>query len=165
MAQSSLQNNFGGVIVLLFVAAAWIGVQHLGYVEFGVAGRMFVDGAFRRHLQGQMTLHIFEASLMGAATPEDCWKILQTAAKEFGYDQVRARLAAVDFFTVRASEPPADGAINSWNVRIPPSIRQRLSFLDCRPEVTRHRSVVKPSPRSTSQVETNKTLHFSCRLP
>ncbi len=39
------QNQFKGAIIVIFCAAAWIGVQHLGYVEFGVAGRMVLPAA------------------------------------------------------------------------------------------------------------------------
>src|ERR1700736_4974876 len=30
-----------GIVIVLFCACTWIGIQHLGYLEFGVAGRMF----------------------------------------------------------------------------------------------------------------------------
>jgi len=34
------QNRMGGLIVVLFCAATWVGVQHLGYAEFGMAGKL-----------------------------------------------------------------------------------------------------------------------------
>src|ERR1700687_4335849 len=33
------------LLIGLFCACTWVGIQHLGYLEFGVAGRMFMDGA------------------------------------------------------------------------------------------------------------------------
>ena len=53
-------NGFKGMIIVVFCGAAWIGVQHLGYVEFGMAGRMFVNSTFRRHLNGHITLQTLE---------------------------------------------------------------------------------------------------------
>jgi len=32
-----------GLVIVLFCAVAWIGVEHLGYVEFGTAGRCFEE--------------------------------------------------------------------------------------------------------------------------
>ena len=61
--QGSIHNGYSGLVIILFCVAAWIGVQHLGYVEFGMAGRMFIDGAFRRHLNGQLQLQKFEEEL------------------------------------------------------------------------------------------------------
>ncbi len=63
------QDQYKGLIILVFCAAAWIGVQHLGYVEFGVAGRMFAGGAFRKHLNNQIALRTFEEALAAAAPP------------------------------------------------------------------------------------------------
>jgi hypothetical protein len=79
-------------VVVLFCAAAWIGVQHLGYVEFGVAGRMFVDGAFRRHLSNELTLRSFEDELVAATTAEECWNAIRDACRKFGFTHAELRL-------------------------------------------------------------------------
>src|SRR5579884_4064934 len=34
-----MNQNFAGMVVIIFCIVAWIGVQHLGYIEFGIAGR------------------------------------------------------------------------------------------------------------------------------
>ena len=55
-----------GLVLVLFCACTWIGIQHLGYLEFGLAGRMFMDGAFRRLLNSHLLLQAFEQDLSTA---------------------------------------------------------------------------------------------------
>jgi hypothetical protein len=66
-------NQFRGAIIVLFCGAAWIGVQHLGYVDFGVVGRMFVDGTFRRQLNGQIALQTLAETLIKTQDPRAHW--------------------------------------------------------------------------------------------
>jgi hypothetical protein len=76
--------HFEGLAILLFCAATWIGIQHLGYVE--LAGRMFLEGAFRRMLRAQINLQQYQQLLADAETPQECWAIVETAAREFGLE-------------------------------------------------------------------------------
>jgi UDP-GlcNAc:undecaprenyl-phosphate/decaprenyl-phosphate GlcNAc-1-phosphate transferase len=85
------KNGYRGVIILVFCAAAWIGVQHLGYVEFGVAGRMFLAGAFRRHLNDHLAFHSFKQALQAAETPEERWAIICESCRKFGFTRVELR--------------------------------------------------------------------------
>jgi UDP-GlcNAc:undecaprenyl-phosphate/decaprenyl-phosphate GlcNAc-1-phosphate transferase len=119
VAQSSLHNQFGGLIIVIFAAAAWVGIRHLGYVEFDVAGRMFVDGALRRQFNAQIALQGFEKALREATSPEECWVELENAAKEFGYDQIRARLAGQDFIHTNGDGNPSNASASAWSVQIP----------------------------------------------
>jgi UDP-GlcNAc:undecaprenyl-phosphate GlcNAc-1-phosphate transferase len=50
LLQSFAHERFEGLIIILFCALAWIGVQHLGYAEFDMARRLILAGNFRRHL-------------------------------------------------------------------------------------------------------------------
>ena len=84
--------HFEGLVVILFCAAAWIGIQHLGYVEFGVAGRMFATGAFRSHLNNQIDLRTFEAALAAGTTSEDRWRTICDACRKFGFTHVELLL-------------------------------------------------------------------------
>lgn len=110
------QGKFSGPIVIVFCLIAWIGIGHLGYVEFGVAGRMFVDGAFRRLLNCNIALHGFEKDLVDAQTPDDCWRVIYAAAKEFGFEHMEMLLAGRKYES-RDGVP----AQRLWNVRIPVS--------------------------------------------
>jgi UDP-GlcNAc:undecaprenyl-phosphate GlcNAc-1-phosphate transferase len=101
--QSTLHNQAQGLVIILFCAIAWIGVQHLGYVEFGTAGRMFLDGAFRRQLSAHLSLLSFEQSVRSASSLEECWTILQEASKNLGCDEIRACLAGHSFENGRST--------------------------------------------------------------
>jgi len=105
-----------GLVIVLFCACTWIGIQHLGYLEFGVAGRMFVDGAFRRLLNSQISLHTYEERLVAAATPDECWSVIESACRDFGFHRAHLILSGRHFEYALEVEP-----IHAWQVRIPVS--------------------------------------------
>ena len=109
-----MNNNFSGVVVLLFCAMSWIGIQHLGYIEFGVAGRMFIEGAFRRQLNAQISLHAYEDRLQAATTPDEYWKVMEAALKEFGFHRAHMSLSGLTFDWQDTVYP-----VSSWEVTVP----------------------------------------------
>lgn len=109
-----MYKDVSGFVIIIFCAITWIGVQHLGYVEFGVVGRMFIEGAFRRTLNTQIALQSFEQRLAGAATPDDCWRVIEDNAKDFGLHTINMRLGG-QAYTYRNGGVPE----RSWSVRIP----------------------------------------------
>jgi UDP-GlcNAc:undecaprenyl-phosphate GlcNAc-1-phosphate transferase len=106
--------NFSGFIILAFCMTTWIGVQHLGYVEFGVAGRLLIDGAFRRLLNSHISIENLEESLTAAATPEDCWSVLRQYYREFGFYRIEMQMAGQ-----RLSECTEMQPLKSWKVTVP----------------------------------------------
>jgi UDP-GlcNAc:undecaprenyl-phosphate GlcNAc-1-phosphate transferase len=115
LLQSSFENRYSGLAILLFCAMAWVGVQHLGYVEFGVAGRMFIDGAFRRHLNSQLALQTFEQELAAARTAAECWRAVCEACRAFGFTEAEFRLNGDRF---RATLLETNGN-PTWQMQIP----------------------------------------------
>jgi hypothetical protein len=109
-----MNKNFTGVVILIFCLMSWIGVQHLGYIEFGVAGRMFVEGAFRRLLNSQIALQSFEERLNAAATPEEFWHVMEGALKEFGFQRGHMSLDGQAFDWQDSAYP-----VSSWDATIP----------------------------------------------
>ncbi len=109
-----MNTTSSGLVIVIFCAATWIGIQHLGYIEFGVAGRMFMEGAFLRQLSAQVDLTGFEQALGEAATLDDCWQVIREAAETFGYHQIRAKLLG-HTFDFRDSVTP----FRSWSIRVP----------------------------------------------
>ncbi len=107
-------SNISGVVIVVFCASTWIGIQHLGYVEFGVAGRMFMEGAFRRQLSAQVAIQSFEQRVAAAPTPEDCWVVIRDAAKSFGFDQVRMCVSGESF-----GNDEWDEQSSSWKIYLP----------------------------------------------
>lgn len=154
---SVTRSGFGGAILVVFCLAAWLGVQHLGYVEFGTAGRMLVGGAFRRHLCAQLSLESFEAALSAAATPDDCWEVILTYRCAFGFSEVCLRYAG-NFYDALCTENPPSG----WQVQVPISdtdylvlVRQFDSeaqtaavapFVDAAARILREKRVCPPEP-------------------
>jgi len=115
LLQDAFHNSFGGLIIVTFCAAAWLGVQHLGYTEFGLAGRLFIEGAFRRHLTNQIALKAFEDSLRKARTPEDCWLVIREAAREFGFVQLEVCLEG----RVRSETLAETNGEATWSTDVP----------------------------------------------
>jgi UDP-GlcNAc:undecaprenyl-phosphate GlcNAc-1-phosphate transferase len=113
--QSTFQNQFGGLVIVLFCAAAWIGVQHLGYVEFGVARQVFATGAFRHHLSNELALRAFEDSLATAATVEQRWRTVRDACRKFGFSHAEMRLNG-KVFSETIVETNGDP---TWDIKIP----------------------------------------------
>mgnify|MGYP001195934045 CR=1 FL=1 len=105
-------------IILLFCVAAWIGIQRLGFIEFDTAGKMLLQGAFRKLLNSQISLRNFESTLDRAKTPDECWTILKNTYREFGFYQVQMQLAGHTYAErIRDLEQPKPFA--SWRVEIP----------------------------------------------
>jgi UDP-GlcNAc:undecaprenyl-phosphate GlcNAc-1-phosphate transferase len=123
----ALTNKMPGIVIIVFCSLAWIGVQHLGYVEFGATGRMFLDGAFRRALSSQMTLQDFEEQLIAAPTPDRCWEVVSSKCKAAGFHRIQMTLAGHIFDWEDGTE-----TANTWDVWIPisdtDSIRLTRSF-------------------------------------
>jgi UDP-GlcNAc:undecaprenyl-phosphate GlcNAc-1-phosphate transferase len=114
LLQSFVHERFGGAIIVLFCAGAWIGVQHLGYAEFGMARRIVLAGNFRRHLNAELQLSTFRDGLAAALTPDQCWKVLQDTYSEFGFNEIRFKLGGRLYTHTTNGHHVA----NTWTVRI-----------------------------------------------
>jgi UDP-GlcNAc:undecaprenyl-phosphate GlcNAc-1-phosphate transferase len=147
-------HHFEGLVILLFCAATWIGIQHLGYVELGVAGRMFLEGAFRRMLSSQISLQQYQQLLADAATPQECWAVIETAAREFGLEQARMELSGY-YFEYR-HEPATSCA---WEVSIPLSEFDSVA-LSARATETSSAAVVAPFASMLHRTLSSKLASF-----
>ena len=115
LTTSMYHNRFSGLIIILFCAAAWIGVQHLGYTEFGAAKQLFAQGTFRRILHAQLHLTSLEKKFSCALTDSDCWLVVRDAADEYGFVHVRMRIGG-SVYQERFRPATLD---NCWTIRIP----------------------------------------------
>lgn len=106
--------NISVFIILAFCMTTWIGIQHLGYVEFGVAGRLLIDGAFRRLLNSHISIENLEDSLAAASTLEDCWSVLRQHYREFGFYRIEMQMAGQKLNECAESQP-----LQFWKVTIP----------------------------------------------
>lgn len=124
--------RYSGVIVVLFCATAWIGVQHLGYVEFGMARKILGQGSVRRVIHAELSLRDFEEKLRQSILPEDAWETIVSGAEEFGFSGVEACLGGRRFCSIERSSAAAAAngtsvagawsesvASTDWSLRIP----------------------------------------------
>jgi hypothetical protein len=84
--------KYRGFIIVIVCLAAWLGLQYLGYTEFGVAGRAFVGGYFRSVLSAQFALDAFEQEVRNDLTLQECWEVLCRACPSFGFSGIRFHL-------------------------------------------------------------------------
>jgi UDP-GlcNAc:undecaprenyl-phosphate GlcNAc-1-phosphate transferase len=97
LLQSVLGNQMGGAVVLVFCAATWIGVSHLGYLEFGTARRMLFAGDFRRALDVQLRLQTLEQKLSSDKSFQECWGTIVDACRAFDFVEVKMQLPGMMF--------------------------------------------------------------------
>ncbi len=109
------QNEFKGLIILLFCGAAWIGLQHLGYAEFGMAGRMFFSGVIQQHIRSQLLLEGLRHSLAGVRTPEERWALTRDTCRELGFSEVECQLCGRRW--AEALADPAGAPV--WSMEVP----------------------------------------------
>lgn len=106
---TATHQKYQGFIIVLVCLAAWLGLQNLGYNEFAVAGKLAIDGSFRRLLSAQFMLIGFEEKLTNAATLQECWELLCNACPQFGFIGSELRLDGVECF---------GNSTGGWYVRI-----------------------------------------------
>jgi len=103
-----------GLVIIVFCAITWIGIQQLGFVELGAVGRLFQQGAFRRTLSAQIALQTYEEQLIAAPTPEQCWEVILSACKHTGFHRVEVSLAGKYF-----EWQDGESALETWQISIP----------------------------------------------
>src|SRR5260370_28090008 len=93
----------------------WIGIQNLGYVEFGIARQMLMKGSFTRMIDSHTRLRHLDDSLKKADGIEQCWAILIDTSRDFGSDALRM-YAQGQLFESGLGEVTAEP---HWQVRVP----------------------------------------------
>ncbi len=123
LVATSLRNQFSGLMVVVFCAAAWMGIQHLGYTEFAMAGRHFLQGGFRRIIDFETRLVEFEKTLACATGIEECWIRIRSGSREFGFQGVRMNFEDLVFEDFELGDPQ-----HVWELRIPLTDRRTVNF-------------------------------------
>ena len=115
LALTVVPDRIGGWVVALFCIAVWLGIQSLGYKEFGLAGRLMLSGTFQQSLNAHLNLRTVENSLRAAESADECWTALCEASRLFGFTEARFRVADLVLHKQFGSQSADDG----WNIRIP----------------------------------------------
>lgn len=130
IAQAVAAKQLAELILLVFCAAAWIGVQHLGYIEFSLASRMLLAGSFQRMLESQLRLRKFEEELAATMRLEECWRVLTEACQKFGFAGLVVEFRGRTLRKAFSEQDPE----TCWMVRIPLAGRGYLNLtrpFDC----------------------------------
>jgi UDP-GlcNAc:undecaprenyl-phosphate GlcNAc-1-phosphate transferase len=124
LLQDVAHDRLGGAIIVLFCAGAWVGVQHLGYAEFGVASRLVLRGSFRSMVSAQLAVQQFGRSLDEKFTVDEAWPVIAEGAKEFGLSGIRMRIGDRDYDSM-----PAGETAGQCQIRVPLPEGQYLNIL------------------------------------
>ncbi|MCP5112097.1 MAG: undecaprenyl/decaprenyl-phosphate alpha-N-acetylglucosaminyl 1-phosphate transferase, partial [bacterium] len=84
--------HYAALVVLVFLAAAWLGIQKLGYDEFGLARRVVFGGEIQNMVNTQIALRSLEEAIRGANDFASCWNALRNGCREFGFSHTLLRL-------------------------------------------------------------------------
>ncbi|MFN7918870.1 MAG: MraY family glycosyltransferase [Bryobacteraceae bacterium] len=122
LLQEASHNRYGGVILVIFCATVWIGIQHLGYSEFGIARRLVFRGTFRGIIDVESRLVELKAALAKATDLHEAWSILSMSSLEFGFSsiEIEPRNASVNLPAM--GEPGA----GHWRLEVPLAEGSRL---------------------------------------
>jgi UDP-GlcNAc:undecaprenyl-phosphate/decaprenyl-phosphate GlcNAc-1-phosphate transferase len=123
LLMSALQNQGGALVVIVFAVLVGLGVQRLGYVEFGAAGRLLWKGGLRRAVQDEIQLEQFRRAVASARTPEECWHAVEDAAATFGFVRRELHLSGRSYLS---GEVPQ--GMSAWTLSIPLSEQDRLEL-------------------------------------
>jgi UDP-GlcNAc:undecaprenyl-phosphate GlcNAc-1-phosphate transferase len=109
----SHSNQIASMIVLVFCAVAWMGIQYLEYVEFTLAGRFLFRGDLQRSVKTQIDLDAFSKSLASIESAEKYYAQVSETARNFGFTLVQAQIAGESF------SEPSTYLLPRWIVRVP----------------------------------------------
>ena len=105
----------GGLIILLFCVAAWIGIQHLGYSEFSVARRVVFGGVIGRVINARVSLEHMDSELTAASSTDECWDILTSTGRKLGFNGAELQLNGRRWQAQIGAAPASD----CWYIHIP----------------------------------------------
>ena len=109
-----LHSRSSWMVIVLFYGIAWILIRELGYVEFGIARRMFTGGILLRQLNAELTLRSYETRLKSASSPEEYWQIAVEGLNEFGFYEAQLSIADSRFEWCCNTAP-----FGTWEVSLP----------------------------------------------
>jgi UDP-GlcNAc:undecaprenyl-phosphate GlcNAc-1-phosphate transferase len=114
LLQNFVHGQMASAVVILFCAAAWVGIQHLGYSEFSLARSIIASGAFRHAISAQLSLRRLEEDLVAAKSLVECWAVIHEACGTFDFIEMRMRIYGQTYHA-RLRE----NADLCWTLRIP----------------------------------------------
>jgi UDP-GlcNAc:undecaprenyl-phosphate GlcNAc-1-phosphate transferase len=115
LLQSVVSDHVAGAVLVVFCAATWMGIQHLGYSEFATARRMLFAGTFQQALDTHLRLRTLEQELLAANSIQEYWAQILDAAQTFDFVEVRLSFADT-IYQKRLRDMQSDLC---WTLRVP----------------------------------------------
>ncbi len=144
------------LVLIALCAAGAAGIRYARYPEFGIAARLLFEGSVRRQVQSEISLSRYEQMLQASRNPDECWRVVQALAQEFGFTHQLLRLGGRNY-----QKPPVRSGDHHWVIRIPLSDSDFVNLT--------HQ--MKPSPIPVARVAdvlqttlAAKAAEFSCGL-
>jgi UDP-GlcNAc:undecaprenyl-phosphate GlcNAc-1-phosphate transferase len=75
-------------VLVLVCLAGWLGLQQLGYSEFGIAKKLVLGGTFRSVLSAQLALEAFENEVNAGITLKESCELLCATCSQFGFSGI-----------------------------------------------------------------------------
>jgi UDP-GlcNAc:undecaprenyl-phosphate GlcNAc-1-phosphate transferase len=112
--------RYGGLVIILFCAVSWIGIQHLGYAEFTEARKIILGSTVRQLIGSQMKVRAYRRALERTESLEECWELTVQAMRDLGFDHVEMVLPSGVHYAGWLHSPDSPLSLGDcWIVRIP----------------------------------------------
>jgi UDP-GlcNAc:undecaprenyl-phosphate/decaprenyl-phosphate GlcNAc-1-phosphate transferase len=160
VAQTATPDNIRLWLLALFCGAVWLGIQSLGYAEFGLAGRLMLSGTFQHSVNAHRNLRTVANSLRAAESVAECWTAICEACRIFGFTEARLCVAG----QVLHKQFGRVGADDGWNVRIPLPNGDYINFTRSQNSAVLPMDVA-PLLDMVGKVMTEKFVASSLRVP
>ncbi|PYT18376.1 MAG: hypothetical protein DMG59_04555 [Acidobacteria bacterium] len=155
LVQSTARNGMSGLVIALFCAVVWIGIQYLRYQEFGLAARLFRQNSLRSMVKSHVCLRGYEELLEAAGSIEMCWHTVRTLGHEFGFSYAALRLGPQSY------QEQLDKAANgSWMLHVPLSELEYVQFM-CPFELSTGPMIIAPLADLLHRALSAKAAQFS----
>lgn len=92
LLQSFTNYQFRGLILLVFCALVWTGVNYLGYVELSAARRTLTHRSVLRVLKEEIYIQELTTALTAVKSVEECWNVVRGACHDLSFASVQMLL-------------------------------------------------------------------------
>ena len=90
--QSFTSYQFRGLILLVFCALAWTGINYLGYVELTAARKTLTHRMVLRVLKEEIYVQELARALAATNSIEDCWQVIRGVCHDLSFASVQMLL-------------------------------------------------------------------------
>lgn len=105
----------GGMLVITFCLAVWLGIRRLDYSEFAAALQLMFGGLMARMIDTEVSLRQLDAQLAAASYPEQRRGILAATSGKLGFNEILIASGGATWRQVLGSAPPSE----CWQLRVP----------------------------------------------